>query len=83
MLGSSSWMPYVPQGVKGTDDDILWGKGGLCIGLTTLPPSCAERVEIWEPQPPGTLWACTWTALSFTVTPVVRQHCFETSRAME
>jgi hypothetical protein len=21
MLGSSSWMPYAPQGVKGTDDD--------------------------------------------------------------
>jgi hypothetical protein len=22
-LGSSSWMPYAPQGVKGTDDDLL------------------------------------------------------------
>jgi len=21
MLGSSSWMPHAPQGVKGTDDD--------------------------------------------------------------
>jgi len=21
MLGSSSWMPYAPQGVKGTDED--------------------------------------------------------------
>ena len=21
MLGSSSWAPYAPQGVKGTDDD--------------------------------------------------------------
>jgi len=21
MLGSSSWMPYAPKGVKGTDDD--------------------------------------------------------------
>jgi hypothetical protein len=21
MLGSSSWMPYAPQGVKGIDDD--------------------------------------------------------------
>jgi hypothetical protein len=72
MLGSSSWMPYATQEVKGTDDDdddddILWGKGGLCIGLTTLPPSCAECLGIWEPQPPGTLWACTWGALPFTV----------------
>jgi len=39
---------------------ISWGgggKGSRCIGLTTLPPSCAERLEIWEPWPPGTLRA--------------------------
>jgi len=34
------------------------GKGSQCIGLTTLPPSCAACLEIWEPQPPGTLGAC-------------------------
>jgi hypothetical protein len=31
-----------------------------------LPPSCADCLEIWEPQPPGTLWpvqACNGTAL--------------------
>jgi hypothetical protein len=38
--------------------DISWGKGGRCIGLTTLPPSCADCLEIWEPQPPGTLREC-------------------------
>ena len=32
--------------------------GGRCVGLTTLPPSCAECLEIFEPQPPGTLMAC-------------------------
>jgi hypothetical protein len=37
---------------------LLGGKGGLCIGLKTLPPTCAECHEIWEPQPPGTLGAC-------------------------
>jgi len=37
---------------------FLGGKGGWCIGLTTLPPSCADCLEIWEPQPPGTLRAC-------------------------
>jgi len=38
--------------------NIFWGgKGGQCIGLTTLPPSCADCLEIWEPQPPGTLTA--------------------------
>jgi hypothetical protein len=27
--------------------DILWGlKGGWCVGLETLPPSCANCLEI-------------------------------------
>jgi hypothetical protein len=30
----------------------------LCVGLTTLPPSCADCLEIWEPYPPGILRAC-------------------------
>ena len=39
--------------------NISWvGKGGRCVGLTTLPLSCADCLEIWEPQPTGTLWAC-------------------------
>jgi hypothetical protein len=29
-----------------------------CVGLKILPPSCADCLEIWEPQPPGTLRAC-------------------------
>jgi hypothetical protein len=37
---------------------FLLRKGGRCVGLTTLPPSCADCLEIWEPQPPGTLRAC-------------------------
>ena len=37
---------------------FLGGKGGRCVGLATLPPSCADCLEIWEPQPPGILWAC-------------------------
>jgi hypothetical protein len=32
--------------------------GGRCVGLTTLPPSCFACLEIWNPQPPGTLRAC-------------------------
>ena len=34
-----------------------WGgvKGGRCVGLTTLPPSWADFLEIWDPEPPGTL----------------------------
>ena len=37
---------------------FLGGKSGRCLGLTTLPPSCAICREIWEPQPPGNLRAC-------------------------
>ena len=50
----------IPDGVIGI---FHWhnpgGKSGRCVGLTTLPPSCADCLEIWEPQPPGTLWACS------------------------
>jgi len=35
------------------------GKGGRCLGLTTLPHSCADCLEIWKPLLPGTLWSCT------------------------
>jgi len=39
--------------------NISWrGKVGRCVGLTTLPPSCADCLEIWKPQRPGTLRAC-------------------------
>jgi hypothetical protein len=34
------------------------GTGGRGVGLTTLPPSCADCLEIWEPQPRGALRAC-------------------------
>jgi len=37
---------------------FLGGKGGRCVGLTTLPPSCADCIAIKGPQPPGTLRAC-------------------------
>ena len=50
---------------------ILGGKGGRCVGLTTLPLSCADCLEIWEPQPPGTLRACSglyWDCFTITFT---------------
>ena len=52
-LGSTQ--PLTEMGTR----NISWGgKDGRCVGLTTLPPSSAECLQIWEPQPPGTLWAC-------------------------
>jgi hypothetical protein len=38
------------------------GKCGRCVRLT-LPPSCPECLEIWGPQPPGTVRACIGIAL--------------------
>ena len=37
---------------------FLGDKGDRCVGLTTLPPSYVDCLEIWEPHPPGTLGAC-------------------------
>jgi hypothetical protein len=28
---------------------FLGGKGGRCLWLTILPPSCANCLEIWDP----------------------------------
>ena len=38
---------HVP-GVKNEYQDIPGGKGGRCVEVTTLPPSCAKCQEIWE-----------------------------------
>jgi hypothetical protein len=35
---------------------FLGGRGGRCLGLTTLPTSCAKCLEISELQIPGTLY---------------------------
>jgi hypothetical protein len=44
----------------------MGGKGGRCVGLTTLPPSYADCLEIWQPEPPGTLRASPGIALRHT-----------------
>jgi len=65
-LGSTPLLTEMSTGI------IFWGgKGGWCIGLTNLLPSCADYLELWEPQPPWTLRACsnqtcTGIALPFT-----------------
>jgi len=56
-------MHYDPSVDSATDRNeyqeyFLWCKGGRCLGVTTLPPSCADYHEIWESEYPGTLRAC-------------------------
>jgi len=50
-----SWLRLQQKWVPGIFPE---GKGGRCVRLTTLPPSCADCLEIWEPQLLGILWAC-------------------------
>jgi len=48
----------------------MGGKGGWRVGLTTLQPSCADCLEIWELQTSGTLWACPglkWETFTFNL----------------
>jgi len=45
---------------------FLGDKGGRCVGLTTLTPSCDDCLEIWEFQPPETL----------TASPGLYRDCF-------
>ena len=55
--------------------NISWmGKGWRCVGLTTLPPSCYNCLEIWKPQLSGTISACPglyWDLLYLYLYPYV------------
>jgi hypothetical protein len=76
---TSQVMGSIPEGVVGllhwlnrssctmAQEYFLGSKCSQCAGLTTLPPSCTKCLQIWEPQPPGTLKACTGIALPFTL----------------
>ena len=55
------------QPPTGVPEIFPWGKEGRCGGLKTLPSSYADCLEIWEPQPPGTLRGCTRIALHLLV----------------
>ena len=48
--------PWVDSASKNEYQDILGGKGGRCVRVTTVQPSCAECLVIWSlnrPEPSG------------------------------
>ena len=64
---AASWQVAgsILDGVDSTSDRneyqeyFLDGKGGRFVRLTTSPLSCADCLNIWAPQPPGTVRACS------------------------
>ena len=68
-LGSTKPLTEVPGVLPG-------GKGGRCVGLTTLPPSCAVVMKSGNLnflEPSGLLQACNGTALPLPFKGYVRQ----------
>jgi len=49
---------YSASNINEYQECFLGGKGGRCVGLTNLPPSCADCLETCLPPSPGTLRAC-------------------------
>ena len=60
IIPAALWLLGSTQPLKemSTSNISYGGKDGRSVGLTTLPPSCADCLEIYEPQPPGNLRAC-------------------------
>ena len=51
----------VDSASKNEYQDVPGGKGGRCVRVTTLPPSCAECLVIWSlnrPEPSGPHRGC-------------------------
>jgi len=61
---TQSFRPHYGSGVDSSSNRneyqkyFLGRKGGQCVWLRSLPPSCADCLEIWEPQTLGSLRAC-------------------------
>ena len=67
MITLESTQPLTENSIR----NISWwgeggGKGGRCLGMTALPPSCTDFPEIWYAHSPGTL----------TANPCLQSDCF-------
>jgi hypothetical protein len=65
-----------------TQEYFLGGKGGQCVRLTTLPPSWAKCLEIWEPQPPWTSPGLYRNSFTFTSTITLPWSIFHTLKSL-
>jgi hypothetical protein len=50
-------------------ESLLSARRGRCVGLTSLPPSSANCLQIWKPQTPGALRVCPGLAITFCIIP--------------
>ena len=70
-----NFRPHHEPGIDSTtdrkeyDEYFQEGKGDRCVGLTTLPPSCSDCLEIWEPRTSGALRACIGIAVTYYYKP--------------
>jgi hypothetical protein len=59
-ISSGTFRPHYDPGVDSTSNRnnyqeyFLRGKGSRCVVLATLSASCADCLEIWDPQLPET-----------------------------
>jgi len=59
-------------------EHLLGGKGGRCVRLTTLQPSCAVVMKSRKlnfPEPSGPLQACNGTALPLPYNTICNIEC--------
>ena len=56
---------------------LLDGKGIRCVGLTALPTSCAESLEILGAKGPAALRASPEYTIESLVAFVVKLHCMK------
>ena len=56
---------FITVDINEYQENFVVGEGGQGLGLTTLPSSCADCLETWVPETPGTHRTCTGIALPF------------------